>query len=428
MDKTLWARGSAASLLAVLLFAAHAPAQALEPEGGVLLEYMPDDDLVARSGDAEAPGSEAGRFGASSSSKLPEEAVLSRSFPLHGRTLRFPPREARFSFSAPIDSSAFSVVLAEDGAREPLQRLTSGSTSDVLVRIPVLGPGEYVLEWSLSSGSYDSGAVRFSVAESLVAPGGGNHRHSTDDLFLESFASWFPRAALLAVSGVLLGVWRSSRRRERPIFADVAIIRAAGVALSLFSLVGVAVSAVEGLVRFGSHPLFSVLASDGVWVYMLALTLGAAIGITGKPGPALVLAPAALSLLVWSAGPAVQFRYGPAVPLLSLILYSLVVLFASELLMAFRGESPRWRAVLVLALVALSSAMLLFATAQTFSVLGEFSWDWGWRWRGILGASVAALLWWRVRPASILLRVAVSVPVLVFAMLAVWTPPPAPGL
>lgn len=364
--------------------------------------------------------------------EAPEEGQpeLARSFPRPGSVLAFPPRESRFTFSRAVEASGFSAVLVTlpGGSGEPLQRLSSGSVEDVLIRIPVLGAGDYRLDWSLvTSEGRVEGSVDFSIAEPLVAPGGGNHRHSTDDLFLESFASWAPRSALLLFAGVLLGLWRGSRSREES-FADVLTLRASGALLAATSLFGVGAAVVEGLVRWGDHPLFAVLASDSVWVYLAATALGVVLGLSGRPGTPLLWSALLLGALVWSVGPFMQFRYGTAVPVLSFVLYSLAVLFSSEMLMALRGWVSAWRpAALVVASVSVS-ALLLVATAQTFSLIGAFAQRWSVQGPLSALAVVLSLVWLRVPPSAVRSRVLLAASLAVLVALGLWTPPPAPGL
>lgn len=355
------------------------------------------------------------------------EVRLGSSFPRPGSALSFPPRESRFSFTAEVDASDFSarLVTVRDGLEEDVQRLSSGRVQDVLLRIPVLSPGDYRIEWSLGAGM--SGSVPFSIAQPLVAAGGGNHRHSTDDLFIESFASWFPRASVLVLAGVLFGMGRRSRRVE-PSFNDVMAVRVSGGVLAVLSLVGVASAAVEGLIRWGDHPLFAVLASDVVWVYLMASALGVVLGVSGRPGRFLTGSSLALAGLVWSVGPALQFRYGPAVPVVSLLLYLATVAFSSELYLSLRGAVRAWRPVAALWVSAALSSILLFATAQSMELRGAFASRFSVQVVVTLAALAVSLLWLRASSFPARLRYVLAAALLGAAALGLWVPPPAPGL
>lgn len=355
---------------------------------------------------------------------------VTHSFPLPASELRYPPRESRIVFDRAFEVSGFSATLTRvsDGSTEQLQRLNSGRSDEALVRVPLLGPGSYRIDWSSGAGG-SQGSIPFSVSGSISAPGGGNHRHSTDDMYLESFRSWFPRAAIVALAGLMLGLHRRSRRSGEADFVTHVAPRLIGGASFLSASAGVVVSVVEGLVRFHDHPLEGVLAFDQVWAFVAAAAIGVFLLVAGPDTRASSAGMSVSAALVASVAPFMQFRYGALVPLVGLLSYAALLMFFASLPDAvLEPAASRTLPVLLAAAVAASSSALLFATAQTFDLLGNFAWEWSVRWRVMLLAASVTLVWWRMPRSRSLLFIAVTFALGVLAMLGIWMPPPAPGI
>jgi copper resistance protein C len=81
-------------------------------------------------------------------------AVLVSSSPADGSVLTAAPREIRLSFNESIEARFSSVTLTRsDGKQVPIGRAAGDpqKRSDLVVSLPALAPGKYLLRWQATS-------------------------------------------------------------------------------------------------------------------------------------------------------------------------------------------------------------------------------------------------------------------------------------
>jgi hypothetical protein len=140
----------------------------------------------------------------------------------------------------------------------------------VIGTYPTLGPGSYVLEWSVITlkGERLTGEVAFTQLEPIVAPGGGNHRHGQLRIPFEKELTTFARVLVVAGFALLF-----RRRGEGMLLPGVL--------------------AVGGLIHMAA---FLITASDTI------LTTGELLGRLDGWAAAAVLASAVLAALARTRG------------------------------------------------------------------------------------------------------------------------------
>jgi methionine-rich copper-binding protein CopC len=387
----------------------------------------------------------------SDSGSAPLELVS--SWPSDGFTLWLPPRQARLVFSAPVAAPALEVTLRPlDGQAQsdaPV-RLTRGTSEVILFKVPDLLPGRYQLEYKAAtqSGTTTAGSVMFTLGPSFTAPGGGNHRHASDHVHVDTAFDLLGRSLLAAAAALaLLAAWRTHARRRS--IADLVIPRLAGLALAAGAVLG-AVSAVLLALELGPDtPFAAVMASPAPWLLLPAGVLGVLQMVAGRAGKA--AAATAVVVVVVATAPTMHGD-GPwalsAALAYSLVLVSCAVLAAASLQVTgwlASGRMPRApRAVPVLiasaAMLAATSLALLPLHAHGLVLYGDFADDLAARLAvaGVLLAAsgmlaVLAVLR-RHRDGFFATGVArLAAPLLLLVILAssaalLWLPPPASGL
>lgn len=220
---------------------------------------------IGTGGPTAGPGSKNALVG----SGLPSDIVS--VWPSPGSELLFPIRESRVSFVQKVDTRTFrgrifetasgKVAVGIDGTPALFTRATITATEsrDVIGTYPPLAPGEYQLEFSVTSleGEELTGVVPFTQMEPIVAPGGGNHRHGEVRLPFEEQLTTVARGLLILSFALLF-----RRRGAGPLLP--ALLAVAGVVYSAAFLVAASdtiLTTGELLGRVDGWASFGVLAA-----------------------------------------------------------------------------------------------------------------------------------------------------------------------
>jgi hypothetical protein len=156
----------------------------------------------------------------------------------------FPLRESRVSFKEPVDSRTFQgrilnaetgeVATGVDGSPALFTRatITASEALDVVGTYPALGPGKYMLDFSVKTvaGKAVKGSVTFTQLEPFISPGGGNHRHGDVRLPFEEQFTTLARGLIIMTFGLLF------RRKAKGLLIPAALGLAGAIHLTAVAI------------------------------------------------------------------------------------------------------------------------------------------------------------------------------------------------
>lgn len=184
--------------------------------------------------------------------------ALVESWPSEGIELWVPSREGRLVFSGPVNPSTAKYELRTSGPDSTVvagaERVAYGVSRDtVLFKIPELSAGAFELTWSVETadGRPLTGVVQFSVAPTLVAPGGANHRMEGTSVKPESLVNFLLRIGVLAVLSVMGAFFLYDRASSntKSGYANPVLHLSAGIAVSLLGVLGLFTTLYDSLER-----------------------------------------------------------------------------------------------------------------------------------------------------------------------------------